>query len=78
MISLKAVTISQAAESDLVERCHPRHVDPVQVNVHAGSPQHVHDGVSVTLTNVILKHDLVWKADSSLARVEPREHGGSA
>lgn len=61
-----------------MQRCHPGHVDPVQVDVDAGPPQHVHDGVSVTLTNVILEHDLVREADTPLAGVEPRKHRGSA
>ena len=55
---------------------HPRHVDPVQVYLDAGSPQHVHDRVPVTLLDVILKHHLVREPHSPLAGIEPRKDTG--
>ena len=65
-------------ETDLVQGRHPGHVDPVQVNVHAGPPQHVHDRVPIALLDMILEHHLVRESDSSLARVEPGEDTGSS
>ena len=62
----------------LVERRHARHVDPVQVYLHARPPQHVHDRVPVALLDMILEHHLVRESNSSLARVEPGEDTGSA
>ena len=70
--------VRERSGTDLVQRRHPGHVDPVQVNVHAGPPQHVHDGVAIALLDVILEHHLVRESDSSLARVEPGEDTGSA
>ena len=60
----------------LVQRRHAGHVDPVQVYLHAGAPQHVHDRVPVTLLDVVLEHNLVGEPDSPLARVESGEHTG--
>ena len=59
-----------------MEGRHPGHVDPVEVDLDAGAPQHVHDRVPVTLLDVILEHNLVREPHSPLARVEPREHTG--
>ena len=70
--------VRERSQTDLVQGCHPGHVDPVQINVHAGSPQHVHDGVPIALLDVILEHHLVRESDSSLARVEPGEDTGSS
>ena len=72
------VVRERSGTTDLVQGCHPGHVDPVQVNVHAGSPQHVHDGVPVALLDVILEDHLVRESDSSLARVEPGKDTGSS
>ena len=58
----------------LVQRRHARHVDPVQVYLHARPPQHVHDGVPVALADVVLEHDLVREPHAPLAGVQPREH----
>ena len=58
----------------LVERRHARHVDPVQVYLHARPPQHVHDRVPVALADVVLEHDLVREPHAPLAGVQPREH----
>ena len=60
----------------LVERRHARHVDPVQVYLHARPPQHVHDRVPVTLLDVILKHHLIREPHSPLTGIEPRKDTG--
>ena len=60
----------------LVESSHACHVDPVEINVYTGSPEHVHDGVSIALLDMILENDLVGEPHSSLARIEPGEHTG--
>ena len=61
-------------DTDLVQRSHPRHVDPVQIYVNTGASQHGHDRVPVTLTNMILEHHLVREPHSPLPRVQPRKH----
>ena len=60
-----------------MEGRHPRHVNPVQVDLDAGSPEHVHDCVPVTLLDVILEDHLVREPHSPLAGIEPRKHTGS-
>ena len=59
-----------------MQGCHACHVDPVEINVYTGSPEHVHDGVSIALLDMILENDLVGEPHSSLARIEPGEHTG--
>ena len=66
----------QTGGSYLVKCCHACHVDPVEINVYTGSPEHVHDGVSIALLDMILENDLVGEPHSSLARIEPGEHTG--
>ena len=61
-----------------MQGCHACHVDPVEINVYTGSPEHVHDGVSIALLDVILEDHLVRESDSSLARVEPGKDTGSS
>lgn len=54
-----------------------RTVDPVDVDVDAGPPQHQHDRVGVLLLDVVLKDDLVGEADAPLARVVLGEDAGA-
>ena len=62
--------------SNLVKCCHACHVDPVEIDVYTGPPQHVHDGVSIALLDVVLEDDLVREPDPPLAGVEPGEDTG--
>ena len=61
----------------LMKCCHPRHVDSVKINIHAGSSQHAHDGISVTLFDVVFKDNLIREPDPSLTRVQPGKYTGS-
>ena len=49
-------------------------IDPVDVDVHAGPPEHLDDGVRVLLLDLVLEDDLVREADPTLPRVLASEH----
>ena len=68
-VTAESVCRDQRPPPHLMERRHPRHVDPVQVDLDTCPPQHVHDRVAVALLDVILEHHLVRESHSSLARV---------
>ena len=62
----------------LVERSHAGHVDPVDVDVDAGSAQHRHDGLPVRLLDALLEDHLVRETHPSNPWVLPREERGSS
>ena len=51
--------------------CHPRHVDPVDVNVQAGPPQHADDHLPVCLLDALLKDNLIRKSHPADAWMSP-------
>ena len=53
----------------LVDGGHARHVDPVDVDVHADPPQHPNDRLPVAFLDALVEHNLVRKSHSSLARM---------
>ena len=54
-----------------------RAVDPVNVDVYGGPPEHEHDGAGVLLLDLVLEDHLVGEADAALARVLAGEHAGA-
>ena len=52
-----------------MQGCHPCHVDPVDVNVQTGPPQHADDRLPVRLLDAFLKHNFIWEPHSSYAGV---------
>ena len=61
----------------LVDGRHARHVDPVDVDVHADPPQHPDDGLPVALLDALVEHDLVREPHAPLAGVRAREETGA-
>ena len=56
----------------------PADVDPVDVDVDAGSAQHRHDGFPVRLLDALLEDHLVRETHPSNPWVLPREERGSS
>ena len=61
----------------LVDGRHARHVDPVDVDVHADPPQHPDDSLPVALLDALVEHDLVREPHAPLAGVRAREETGA-
>ena len=53
----------------LVKSCHPSHVDPVHVYLHADPPEHVDDHLPISLLDALIKNNLVRESHSSLSWV---------
>ena len=60
-----------------MQGCHPSHVDPVNINLQAHSPQHHHHHLLLALLHAVVKDELVRKSDSLLPRMMAREKAGS-
>ena len=57
----------------LVQGCHSRHVDPVNINLQANSPQHHHHHILLALLHAVVEDELVRKPDSLLPRMMASE-----
>ena len=55
---------------------HPRHVDPVDVNVQAGPPQHADDHLPICLLDALLKDNLIRKSHLPNARMSSGKEAG--
>ena len=62
----------------LMQSCHPRHVESININVHTCPPQHAHDGVPITFLDALFKHHLVRKSNPALSWVQTGKNTGSA
>ena len=45
----------------LVDGGHARHVDPVDVDVHADPPKHPYHSITVALFDAFMEHNFIWK-----------------
>ena len=55
---------------------HPCHVDPVDVNLQAGPPQHANDHLPVCLLDTLLKDNLIRKSHSANAWMSSSKETG--
>ena len=62
----------------LVDGRHARHVDPVDVDVHADPPQHPDDRLPVALLDALVEDNLIRKPHPSLTRMGAGKETGSS
>ena len=72
--SLTRSALQSGENYNLMQRSHSRHVDPVDVNVDAGSSEHGQDGIAVAFLDALFEHDLVRKPDPPFPWVQTGEN----
>ena len=60
-----------------MQGCHPRHVDPVHINLQTDSPQHHHHHLLLALLHAVVEDELVRESDSLLPRMMASEEACS-